>query len=108
VAALVVLGIYVLVLFAVGRTAQNYGRRTWPWVLLAVFIGIFAFIPLLIAGRSKAGQLMQLAEEQELRRSLQPQAPATQQLKELGELRSAGVLTDEEFEAKKAALLERI
>lgn len=79
--AIVLLGIYVLVLVGVGRVAQNYGRRAWPWVLVALFIGIFAFIPLLIAGRTEKGHLMQLAEERELRARLQPQTPVTQQLK---------------------------
>lgn len=37
-----------------------------------------------------------------------PEASPMDQLKQLGELREAGVLTDEEFEAKKAALLSRI
>jgi hypothetical protein len=39
----------------------------------------------------------------------QPQAPdVMDQLKKLGELRDAGVLTSEEFEAKKADLLARL
>jgi hypothetical protein len=42
--------IYVTILVAVGFAAKGYGRRAWPWVLLAFFIGLFAFIPLLIAG----------------------------------------------------------
>jgi hypothetical protein len=41
-------------IFLVGFTASSYyGRRWWPWALLAFFIGIFAFIPLLIAGNTK-------------------------------------------------------
>ena len=43
----------------------------------------------------------------------QPAAPTTtadpiEQLKKLGELREAGIVTDEEFEAKKAELLKRV
>jgi hypothetical protein len=33
--------------------------------------------------------------------------PVSEQLRKLGELRDAGVLTDEEFETKKAQLLGR-
>jgi Bacterial PH domain/Short C-terminal domain len=40
--------------------------------------------------------------------SPQPQADVLAQLKQLGELRDAGVLTDDEFAAKKAELLSRI
>ncbi len=37
-----------------------------------------------------------------------PQPDVTDQLRKLGELRDVGVLTPEEFEAKKAELLTRI
>jgi hypothetical protein len=38
----------------------------------------------------------------------EPSADGLEQLRRLGELRSSGVLTDAEFEAKKADLLGRI
>jgi hypothetical protein len=38
----------------------------------------------------------------------EPQSDVMEQLRKLGELRDAGVLTEEEFEAKKAVLLHRL
>jgi hypothetical protein len=105
---LILIVVYLAILYGVGKTAENKGRRPFPWIALALVLGILAFIPLLIAGTSREGRLEQLAEEEEMRASLRPTAPATQQLKELGELKEAGVLTDEEFSAKKAALMDRI
>jgi Short C-terminal domain len=105
---LILIVIYLAILFAVGKTAENKGRRPFPWIALALVFGIFTFIPLLIAGESRKGRLEQIAAEEELRASLAPPAPATQQLKELGELREAGLLTEEEFAAKKAVLVDRI
>ena len=46
-------GFYPATLFAVGVVARNYGRRVWPWVLLAMVLGIFTFIPLVIAGTTR-------------------------------------------------------
>ena len=42
------------------------------------------------------------------RQSSQPTPDALAQLRKLGELRSAGVLTDEEFDAKKTELPRRV
>jgi hypothetical protein len=52
--ATVIVLIYLVVIVAVGFAAKGYGRRPWPWVVLALFIGLFAFIPLLIAGRPRS------------------------------------------------------
>jgi hypothetical protein len=48
--ATVLVIIQLAAIVAVGFAAKGYGRRAWPWVLVALFIGVFAFIPLLIAG----------------------------------------------------------
>ena len=98
------LALYILILVGIARAAENRSRRAAPWVCLGLVIGIFAFIPLVIAGTSREGRRQERDEED--KRRLQP--AAVTQLKELGELKDAGVLTDEEFEAKKASLLDRI
>jgi Short C-terminal domain len=108
VTVLIIVVAYIAVLYAIGKTAESKGRDPFPWIVLGLFLGIFTFIPLLVAGTSREGRLEQLAEEEELRASLQPAVPAVQQLKELGELKDAGVLTEEEFQAKKSALMDRI
>ena len=61
-------------------------------------------------------QIAQVIRTEAQTRHAQPAQPATasqapdvmDQLKKLGELRDAGVLTDEEFEVKKAELLSRL
>jgi hypothetical protein len=89
------LAVYLGICFWVGKTAEGKGRRFAPWVFLAALIGVFAFIPLLIAGPSHKGLLRR-----------QPSSPG--HIKELSELHEAGVLTTAEFEAKKADLLDRL
>jgi Short C-terminal domain len=103
---LVILGVYLVIVFAVGKTAENNGRNPFPWVCLAAVLGILAFIPLLIAGPSESKRLTELADEEE-RRARMLISP-TAQLRELAELKDAGLVTSEEFEAKKALLLDRI
>jgi hypothetical protein len=44
------------IIFAVGYVAKSYGRRAWPWALLAFFFSLLAFIPLLIAGDRRKRQ----------------------------------------------------
>jgi cytochrome c-type biogenesis protein CcmH/NrfG len=105
-ALLVLLGIWLLILFAVGKSAERRGRNPFPWVCLAAVFGIFAFIPLLAAGESRSGMLEIEAERQERLRRVAPVAPS--QIKELAELKDAGLLTEHEYETKRADLLQRL
>lgn len=67
-------------------------------------------------GMNMANQMMGNMNQQQQQQTPQQQAPAPQQskeevmasLKQLGELRDAGILTPEEFEAKKKDLLSRL
>jgi len=92
--------------FWVGKTAEHKGRSPFWWVALALVIGLFAFIPLLIAGTSEEGLRQKENEARERQRQLSPVSPG--QIKELAELKDAGLLTVEEFDAKKADLLGRL
>src|SRR6266508_2385163 len=57
--------------------------------------------------RERRQKLEELTRQQ--REQLRPQEDSvTEQLRKLGDLRDAGVLTDEEFETKKAELLARL
>ena len=103
---LISLAVWLGIGFWVGKTAESKGRRPFWWVALALVIGIFAFVPLLIAGTSREGLLRDEEEARERQRRISPASPS--QLKELAELKEAGVLTAEEFEAKKADLLSRL
>lgn len=48
-AAILGLGVYLGVIYALGRVAERRGRRSWVWMLIAACtIGVFAFIPLLL------------------------------------------------------------
>ena len=99
--------IWLTLLFAVSRYADSQGRRSWPWVLLGVVVSpLLPLLLLYIAGPSKEGE-----RERELAAQTQARlaAPASvSQIKELAELRDAGLLTEEEFQAKRTDLLERI
>jgi hypothetical protein len=48
----------------VGTVAGNKGRSPVGWGLLGAVIGLFAFIPLLLAGTSKKGRLEAIREEE--------------------------------------------
>jgi cytochrome c-type biogenesis protein CcmH/NrfG len=102
---LIGLVIWIAVMFAVGKSAEAKGRAPFWWVALAAFIGVFAFLPLVAVGSTEEQRLREVAEDEEVRQTVR--SPAMQ-LRELAELKEAGLLTDEEFEAKRAALLERI
>jgi hypothetical protein len=58
--------------------------------------------------RSKGGMTITYTRKAEVQPSTAPSVDPLDQLKKLGELRDAGVLTTEEFEAKKAQILERM
>lgn len=103
---LIALGIWLLIVFAVGKSAENKGRNPFPWVCLAAVFGVFAFIPLLAMGESRQGALEREADERERLRLATPASPV--QIRELAELRDSGLLTDEEFEQKRADLLARM
>jgi cytochrome c-type biogenesis protein CcmH/NrfG len=103
---LIVLGIWVIVMFAVGRAAERRGRRPFPWVCLAALFGVFAFIPLLAAGESSGGMVEIEAQRQERLRKAAPVSPS--QIKELAELKDAGLLSETEYEEKRVDLLQRL
>jgi hypothetical protein len=92
--------------FWVGKTAERKGRAPFWWVALALVIGLLAFIPLLIAGASEEGLRQKEREALDRQRQLSPVSPG--QIKELAELKDAGLLTAEEFETKKTDLLGRL
>jgi hypothetical protein len=92
------------IIYAVGKTAENKGRNPLPWMALALFISFFAFLPLLAMGETDEERVSRIEEEEEIRGAAKPVA----QIRELGELRDAGTLSQEEFDAKKAELLSRL
>jgi hypothetical protein len=53
--------------YAVGGTAERYGRHAFPWTLLGFVIGLFAFIPLLAAGPTEDERLRRITVEEEER-----------------------------------------
>jgi hypothetical protein len=77
----------------VGRLLMTGG-----WSVLAGQSGI----------RSKGGMTITYTRKAEVVPSTAPSVDPLDQLKKLGELRDAGILTTEEFEAKKAQILERM
>lgn len=89
-----------VIIFAVGKTAENKGRYPLPWMAMALFISFFAFLPLLAVGDTD--------EERARRRDEDRQTSPAAELGELDALRRDGVITAEEFEAKRATLLARI
>jgi len=109
--ALLIVGlIYLAILFAVGRTAEGKGRAPFPWIVLALFLGVLTFIPLLAVGPSREKRLQETREEEAQRIAVQRGAiaPSVGQIRELAELRESGLLTKDEFETKKTELLERL
>jgi NADH:ubiquinone oxidoreductase subunit 6 (subunit J) len=105
--ALVVIGIWVFLVYGIGQFAESKGRRRWPWMFFAALLSpILAFIGLVIAGTSIEGRMHQETQVQKRIRSATPISVG--QIKELGDLRDAGLITAEEFEAKKADLLNRV
>jgi len=95
------------IIFAVGKTAENKGRNPLPWMALALFISFFAFLPLLALGETTDERARRIEADEEVRASVSPPS-AVAELRDLNDLREAGALTAEEFEAKKATLLQRI
>jgi hypothetical protein len=102
-AILIGLGVWFITLLTIPGAAQKRGRKPGPWFLLAIFIGVLAYLPLLIMGTSEDHQPHRSIIEERV-----PTLSPTQQLKELGDLKAAGLLTAEEFDTKKAVLLDRI
>lgn len=66
----IALGVVIIILIWVGiiawvaNSANRRGRDPVVWGVVAAVIGLFAFIPLLIAGTSKEGKLDALREEE--------------------------------------------
>jgi type VI protein secretion system component VasK len=105
--------VYLAVLFAVGRTAERFGRAPFWWVALAFVIGFFAFIPLLIVGMTDEERVRRAEADEQARERARGSSPAalatpSSQIKELAELKESGLVTADEFEQKRAELLKRV
>jgi uncharacterized membrane protein YagU involved in acid resistance len=95
-------------------TAQSWAQGSYgcgaflvALILFIVFIGLLVFLyMLLVKPDGTLTVTYTLRTESPL--TPDPSLAVTDQLKKLGELRDAGVLTTEEFEAKKAELLARL
>ena len=68
----------------------------------------FDGIPPTAVARSSAAIEERPTDQEPASSHAQPTTDPLEQLRKLGDLRAAGVLTDEEFETKKAQLLDRI
>jgi len=91
--------IYLILCGLIGAMASGRGRSGLGLFFLALITSpILGVILLLIVGRSKPMPVQIVNAEQS----------PTARLEELGRLRSNGIITDAEFEAKKADLLARI
>lgn len=95
-------------------SAQSWAAGSWGCgafflavVLFLVLIGILVFLYMLLV-KPDGTLTVTYTLERDPRPPLDPSLAITDQLKKLGELRDAGVLTPEEFEAKKAQLLARL
>jgi NADH:ubiquinone oxidoreductase subunit 6 (subunit J) len=92
--------VWFLLCLIVGKAAENKGRSFAGWAFLAVFTSpLIAGLILLVVGNAR--------DHVPENRAQNAPASATQ-IKELAELRDTGVLTPQEFEAKKADLLARL
>lgn len=85
------------------------GMGPFGWLVTGLLLWIVAF-PLYLASRNK---LVEAAERRQgagpkNARGQESAVDVTAALAKLGELRSSGVLTDAEFEAKKSELLARL
>jgi hypothetical protein len=94
--------------------SYGYGKgfRFWPLFISAIFLGF----PLVLLTIAIAGGLIdeyrllneRWDETAEIAESRGAKVDIPDQIRKLGELRESGVLTNEEFDATKAQLLERL
>ena len=56
-----------IIMCFVGMTAESKGRRALPWMALSLFIGLFAFIPLLVAGLPEKERLRRVEADEQAR-----------------------------------------
>lgn len=47
---LVIVAIWLVIVYSVGTLADRYDRPPMRWMVLALFVGVFAFLPLLAKG----------------------------------------------------------
>lgn len=85
------------------RGLFDLGPAGWFWVCLLLWIVGF---PAYLAKRGELKRVAAVATSASISPSSPPANDALEQLAKLGELRKSGVLTEEEFTAKKKQLLD--
>jgi hypothetical protein len=113
--ALILVVAFVVVVAAAAMVASyGYGRgfRFWPLFLSALFLG-FPLVLLAIAIAVGLVDEYRLVNERrdettDAAESQRADVDIPDQIRKLGELRETGILTEEEFDATKAELLQRL
>ena len=94
--------LYVMVCRLIGRAAARKGRSELAFFCIALLISpILAAV--IVASIAPVGGPVRAQQD-----GAELSGDAVQQIRRLGELRDAGLLTEEEFSAKKAELLDRL
>lgn len=79
---IILICIWLLVIAWVVNSARKRGRDPVLWGIVAALIGIFAFIPLLIAGTSREGHLRQIKEDERARAQVLAEIKAEEEVRQ--------------------------